>query len=260
MTRQTPLDRTAIAPGDDATGPGDGLGAELALEYERRDRTIDGSRYAQHNPGYLLMSQARERMSLRLLSAAGVFPGPGAPCLEIGYGRLGALGTLVSWGVAVSDLHGIELDARRAAAAQAALPGADLRVGDARRLPWADGTFALVVTWTVFSSILKDAARRAVADEIVRVLKPGGALLYYDFAWDNPRNPHVRGISSHEVRRLFAGLEGAIRPATLAPPLARLIAPRSWLLATALEAFPFLRTHRVAVLVKPHDPARTPAS
>lgn len=245
---------------DGHAGPDDRLGAELISEYERRDRTVAESLYAPHNPGYLLMSQARERVSLQLLRAAGAFPGPGTPCLEVGYGRLGALGTLVSWGVPAADLHGIEMDPRRAAAAQAALPGADLRVGDARRMPWADGRFGLVVTWTVFSSILDDAARQAVATEIVRVLRPGGALLYFDFAWNNPGNPHVRGVPSAEVRRLFAGLDGTIRPATLAPPLARLVAPRSWLLATALDSLPFLRSHRVAVLKKPLATPHTPPS
>lgn len=232
----------------------DGLGAQLVSEYERRDRTVDESLYAPHNPSYLLMSQARERASLRLLSEAGLFPRAGTPCLEVGYGRLGALGTLLSWGLRQSDLHGIEMDPRRAAVAKAAVSGADLRIGDARNMPWADGTFALVVTWTVFSSILDDAARQAVAAEIVRVLKPGGALLYYDFAWNNPRNPNVRGVSRRELRRVFAGLDGSIRSATLAPPLARVFAPRSWLVATALDSIPFLRSHRVAVLIKRTQP------
>jgi SAM-dependent methyltransferase len=247
---------------DGAGGPSpfeDHLEAQLISEYERRDRMVSDSLYAQDNPSYLLMSQARERVSLRLLSEAGLFPRAGMPCLEVGYGRLGALGTLISWGLRESDLHGIEMDPRRAAAAQAALSGADLRVGDARHVPWADETFSLVVTWTVFSSILSRTAREAVATEIIRVLKPGGALLYYDFAWNNPKNPHVRGVSGREVRRLFAGLDGSIRSATLAPPLARIFASRSWLLATALDGIPFLRSHRVAVLVKRPQAAATVA-
>ncbi len=248
--------RTAATDRADGRSPiDDGLEAELISEYERRDRTVSDTLYAQHNPGYLLMSQGRERAALRLLSDAAVLPRAGSPCLEVGYGRLGALGTLLSWGVRESDLHGIEMDPRRASVAQAALRGADLRIGDARNMPWADDTFALVVTWTVFSSILSETARRAVAAEIVRVLKPGGALLYYDFAWNNPRNPHVRGVSAGEVRRLFAGLDGSISSVTLAPPLARLVAPHSWLIATALDCIPFLRSHRMAVLIK--KPART---
>ena len=126
-----------------------------------------------------------------------------------------------------------------------------LRVGDARNMPWADGTFALVIAWTVFSSILSDSIRQAVANEIVRVLRPGGALLYYDFAWNNPRNRNVRAVTRPQLRTLFAALPGSIRAVTLAPPLSRLIAPRSWLLATALDSLPFLRSHQVAVLTKP---------
>jgi hypothetical protein len=45
-------------------------------------------------------------------------------------------------------------------------------------------------------------------------------------------------------------LQGKIRPVTLAPPLARLLAPNSWTLATFLEAIPLLRTHLMAVLIK----------
>jgi len=82
------------------------------------------------------------------------------------------------------------------------------------------------------------------------VLAPGGALLWYDFAFNNPKNPHVRGISRSEVRKLFPQLVGKIKSVTLAPPLARLIVPRSWTLATFLEAVPFLRTHLLAVLIK----------
>ena len=90
-----------------------------------------------------------------------------------------------------------------------------------------------------------------IANEIVRVLAPGGALLWYDFAFDNPQNPHVRGISRSEITRRFPQLAGKIKSVTLAPPLARLIVPRSWTLATFLETIPFLRTHLLAVLIKP---------
>ena len=79
---------------------------------------------------------------------------------------------------------------------------------------------------------------------------PGGALLWYDFRVNNPRNPNVRGVGRKELRSLFPDLAGEVRSATLAPPIARLVAPRSNWLATTLEGFPFLRTHLLAVLVK----------
>jgi ubiquinone/menaquinone biosynthesis C-methylase UbiE len=196
------------------------------------------------------MRTQRRRVAALLLARAGAFPSPGRPCLEIGFGTLGWLGELMSWGMRESDLHGIELDATRARVAQAALPEADLRVGDATALPWADAAFALVVVSTVFSSILDLGVRSLLAQEIERVLMPGGALLFYDLTVNNPANDQVRRVRRREMLQLFAALQGEARRVTRAPPLARRIAPWSWTLASCLEAVPFLRTHLVAVLKK----------
>src|SRR5262249_47097992 len=148
---------------------------------------------------------------------------------------------------------GIELDAGRAKRAQELLPVADLRVGDATALPWQNETFHLVIASTVFTSILDAEVRRLVAQEITRVIAPGGGLLWYDFAVNNPSNPNVRKVDRSELKQLFPELKGAMRSVTLAPPLARFLVPRSWFLATFFEAIPLLRTHLLAVLVKKHD-------
>jgi len=118
-------------------------------------------------------------------------------------------------------------------------------------MPWEDACFQLVIASTVFSSILDARVRELLAREIVRVLTSGGVLLWYDFAFNNPRNPHVRRVSRDEIRMLFPDLAGPIQSVTLAPPLARAIAPRSWIVATVLQAMPLLRTHLLAVLEKP---------
>ncbi len=226
----------------------------LLREYRRREVEIDADRYAPWQPAECFMRAQRRRRAGRLLRRARVFPGAQTPCLEVGYGRLGWLGDLVSWGVRETSLAGIELDPVRAAEAQRLLPSADLRVGDAGEMPWGDGAFRLVIASTVFTSVLEPASRRLMAAEIERVLIPGGALLWYDFRVNNPRNRAVRGIRRRELRALFPELAGAVRSVTLAPPLARLIAPWSHWLATTLETIPALRSHLVAVLVK-RDPA-----
>ncbi|MGH9317404.1 MAG: class I SAM-dependent methyltransferase [Thermoanaerobaculia bacterium] len=219
-------------------------------EYRRRERSLDPNLYAPWQPGEEFLRAGRRRRAASMLKRAGVFPRAGDPCLEVGYGSLGWLGDLLCWGLKETDLHGIELDPARAARARETLPAADLRVGDATALPWESDTFQLVVVSTVFSSILDSRVRRALAQEILRVLAAGGALLFYDFAVNNPRNREVRRVGRAEVRELWKGLEGQVRTATLAPPLARWLAPRSFLAATLLEAIPFLRTHLIAVLMK----------
>lgn len=223
----------------------------IRAEYERRSKEVDDNLYASWNPAEIFMRAGRERTALQLLHRAGAFPEKGDRCLEVGYGRLGWLGTLISWGVKETDLSGIELDETRAREARASLSAADLMVGDATTLPWADETFKLVVASTVFTSILQAEVRQRIANEIKRVLVPGGALLWYDFRVNNPKNKQVRKVDRRELRNLFKGMEGRVKSVTLAPPLARLLVSRSHVLAVIAETIPPLRTHQVAVLLKP---------
>jgi ubiquinone/menaquinone biosynthesis C-methylase UbiE len=122
-------------------------------------------------------------------------------------------------------------------------------------LPFADGSFDLVSQFTVFSSILHAGVRRRAAAEMLRVLRPGGVALWYDFTV-NPTNRDTHGIGGDEVTRLFPGCRVRARRVTLAPPLGRLVAPRSWLLAELLENVPALRTHLLALIRKPPSAER----
>ena len=222
----------------------------ILAEYDRRARAVDADIYALSQPAAALSYMSSRRLATRMLHKAGVFPTAASQCLEIGYGSKGWLPDLIGWGVPSARLHGVELDDARARVARELLPGADLRTGDASALPWDDGAFNLVIVSTVFTSILSVPMRRDVAREIVRVLAPGGALLWYDFSVNNPSNPHVRKVTRAELRQLFPDLRGKMQSVTLAPPLARAVAPRSWIMACVLEACPPLRTHLMAVLVK----------
>jgi ubiquinone/menaquinone biosynthesis C-methylase UbiE len=223
--------------------------AEL-LTGSHQGREVGRVLYAPWLPESLLGKAGRERAAAILLHRAGVFPKAGDPCLEVGFGWLGWLGTVLSWGVRERDLHGIDLDPIQVNRGREVLSLADLRVGDASNLPWESNRFRLVIASTLFTSLLDQNVRRLAADEITRVLAGGGALLWYDFTVNSPRNPAVRKVNRRELRQLFPRLTGEIRSVTLAPPLARLVAPRSWALATLMEAIPLLRTHLLAVLVK----------
>lgn len=220
----------------------------ILAEHRRRERQIDPARYGVTDAAELLARQERNRLAIHLLGAADAFPSAGAAVLEIGCGRLGWLADLVGWGLRAQDLHGVDLDPERIRAARDALPGADLREADASSLPWPDRSFALVILSTVLTSVLDPATRSSIAAEATRVLAPSGVLLWYDFRWNNPANSNVRGIGRRELRTLFSALQGPVRSLTLAPPLARSIAPLSWWLAETLARLPPLRSHLLAVL------------
>jgi hypothetical protein len=79
----------------------------------------------------------------------------------------------------------------------------------------------------------------------------------YDFRI-NPLNPDTRGLGRRELRALFPGHGIEARTVTLAPPIARLVAPRSYGLAAALQALMPLRTHLLAFITPPEPSGQPP--
>ncbi|MFL6201262.1 MAG: class I SAM-dependent methyltransferase [Thermoanaerobaculia bacterium] len=210
-------------------------------ELRRRERELPADLYSLDRPANRFLRQGQERALRKALEEIG--PLAGKRVLEVGCGSGNWLEMLAG-----AALSGIELDPGRAAGAAARFPGADIRTGDASSLPWASGSFDVVLQSTVFSSILDPGMRRAVASEMLRVLAPDGAILWYDFFVDNPSNSHVRGVRRREIEALFPGCRVALRRATLAPPLARRIVPVSWKLAALLESLRVLDTHYMGVI------------
>ena len=94
----------------------------------------------------------------------------------------------------------------------------------------------------------------AVAAEMLRVLKPGGAVIWYDFAYDNPSNRTVKGIGAREIRSLFPACEVTLQRVTLAPPLARRLVPISWMAALLCEGLVVANTHYLGLIRKPAAP------
>jgi ubiquinone/menaquinone biosynthesis C-methylase UbiE len=220
----------------------------IRAEYERRQREIPRDFYSWSRlPNYFFDTQLA-RACIVELKREGMFPLEHLSVADIGCGSGRWLLEFAQW--EAGEIHGIELDETRVQRARKRLPSADLRAGDARDLPWADDTFDLVSHFTVFSSILNDTVRRRIASEMLRVVKPTGIILWFDFRVNNPRNSAVRGIRAGEIRALFSGCKIRLQSATLAPPLARLIVPYSWILASMLEKLPFLRTHYLGIIRK----------
>jgi len=223
----------------------------IRAEYERRARDLPADFYAWSKPGNLLLQQHATRACIAALYRAALFPLRGRRIADIGCGQGSWLLEFVQWGADPAALHGVDLSPDRIAAARRKLPQADLRVGSAAELPWPDQSFDLVSQFTVFTSILDPALKQAVAAEMLRVLKPGGAALWFDFRVNNPRNPQVRGVPAREIRSLLAGCGVELVSCVLAPPLGRRVAGWSWALAELLHALPFLRTHYAGLIRKP---------
>jgi len=219
------------------------------------------ARYSLLRPGELYMAQQRERMLLYLLADHGVIDVTDLRVLEVGCGRAHRLLDWVRWGAGAANLTGIDLMEPLLQEARTNLPSGRFALASAGALPFCNDSFDVVTQLTVFSSILDVELRREVAHEMWRVLRPGGFLLWYDFRYPNPRNPDVRPMGRAEVRSLFPWAVIRFRSTTLAPPIARRLAPLSILACDLLSLLPILRTHYAALLEKPmSDEASTSPS
>ena len=106
------------------------------------------------------------------------------------------------------------------------MPGAWIDAGDARALELEDGGFALVLLFTVLSSLPTSEAVKAALAEAKRVLQPGGLLLIYEPRVINPFNRHTRRLGDGELDA--AGLVPREQLSlTLLPPLARRLGART---------------------------------
>jgi len=218
--------------------------------YARRDAHDD--RYALWRPDVLRAVQERQRAIVRALTAAGCTEFSDLRLLEVGCGGGGNLLELLRLGFRAEHLAGVELLPERLAQARTQLPAAlALHGGDALTLDLSPASQDLVLQFPVFSSLLDDAFQQRLADAMWCWVKPGGAVLWYDFTVDNPRNPDVRGVPLRRVRELFP--EGRIdaRRVTLAPPIARRVVRIHPSFYTAFNALPLLRTHLLCWIAKP---------
>jgi ubiquinone/menaquinone biosynthesis C-methylase UbiE len=275
---------------------------QLNTESDRVRRVYQGyadaglreSKWSLRNRGNLTIHREIASVLADLLAGAGIRSLNDRRTLEIGCGEGRVLDKLIALGANPRLIAGIDLLEERIEAARRRLPEADLRVADARSLPYPDESFHVVVAFTVFSSILDLEIARQVAGEMCRVLKPGGVVVHYDFQYNNPWNPNVRGVKRAEVEGYFDGFRGdwkrqhykaesrkqpgeikerihgprkaEIKPEidgfdggwkrlTLFPPLARRLGVLTPVLYPVLAALPLLRTHLMGVMVKPGTPS-----
>lgn len=218
--------------------------------YARHQDRWRQTKYRGWMPGNLFTEQEREREMLDLLRRHERLPLTEQRILDVGCAAGKTLLTFLRFGARPQNLFGVDVLEHEIDEARTLAPHLNFQVADAQCLPFHSRSFDLVLSLTVFSSIESPAIRRLVADEMRRVLRPGGEALVYDFWITGWANRDTRPIPLREIRRLFPNADIDARRLTLAPPLARRLG--RWRLACELlGCVPMLRTHWLA-LVRPH--------
>lgn len=222
----------------------------IAQRYTRRIPHDD--RYSFLRPDVCLGVQERQRVMLQLLRQHGVTNLAALRLLEVGCGTGGNLLELLRMGCAPQHLAGIELLPDRHTQARQVLPEAvRLLQGDALLADVPHTSQDVVLVSTVFSSVLDLDFQQRLASALWQWLRPGGAVLWYDFTYNNPRNPDVRGVPLHRVRALFPQGHVTARRVTLAPPFARALVRVHPALYGLFNCVQWLRTHLLCWIEKP---------
>jgi ubiquinone/menaquinone biosynthesis C-methylase UbiE len=253
----------------------------IQTEYARRDALGLSNEYTYTNPAFLFHMQERERAILQILRDEKINLS-GVHVLEVGCGTGHILQRFSEFGA--NKTTGIDLMETRIRVGKRDYPHISLQQGNAGHLPYNDDSFGMVMQFMCISSVLDPIVRQQIADEMWRVLRPGGAILFYDlkpvgfsgriscmacnvlcrmFGLTRPERggkggghipeekpTPIQALSITEVRKLFSRGTFRCRSVSLNFNLARL-SEKTHLLATILSCFSWLRTHNLAIIRKP---------
>jgi ubiquinone/menaquinone biosynthesis C-methylase UbiE len=215
-----------------------------------RETAAKQALWDEQNPGNQAILRERHSKTHKVLHSNSFLPLNGKKILEIGCGTGKTLASLIELGAEPQNLFGVDLLPDRIEEARSRYSNLYFECANAEKLNFLNASFDLILFFTVFSSILDGDMAKNVASEAQRVLKPGGAILWYDFRFNNPSNPNVRGIRKKDIRILFPKLGMQLSTVTLLPPLARRLGRSATIVYPILSTIPFLRTHYLGLLIK----------
>jgi hypothetical protein len=171
----------------------------------------------------------------------------GKNIIEIGAGSGDNLLAFKRFGFEWENIYANELLDERVSLLKKNIPQAHIFPGDACVLDFNE-SFDIVFQSTVFTSILNQEFKIKLADHMYKMTKMEGLISWYDFRYNNPKNPDVKGVGKNEIRQLFPHVRRMkFHHVTLAPPLARRIG-KYYNIFNFI--FPFLRTHLIAEIYK----------
>ena len=206
-------------------------------------------------PGDLFLAQHFERDLIGALAQHGFHELSSYRILDVGCEDGAFLRRLLVFGAHAHRMAGLDPLPERVVEAKRKLSRLDVRPGTPNHLPFEPASYDLVFQRGILSTIQSAAERMQVASELARMAKPGGLVVSYEPRGDRP--PRLLageggwGVRAGELAVLFPGFTLDVRRVTLHPPLARALAPRSWLLCELLTTLRPLRTYELALLRAP---------
>jgi ubiquinone/menaquinone biosynthesis C-methylase UbiE len=216
---------------------------QIRERYKRR-KLLPEDRYSILNPATYLIEQEKERALIQWIIKNKINPIENKKLLEIGCGNGFNILRFIRLGFEPSNIYANELIEERIEEAKKILPPQiNFISGNAMDINLPEKSIDIVFQSMVFSSILDNDFKENLAKKMWNLVKPGGGVLWYDFTFNNPANPDVKGVKLKEIKKLFNNEKFYVRRITLAPPLARVVTKIHPGLYNLFNAVYVLRTH-----------------
>ena len=170
--------------------------------------------------------------------------------LDVGCAGGNTVKLMMSLGANEKNIYGIDIRKNRIEHAKMMYPSAKFFKMDARNIKYPDNKFDFINIFTLFSSIKDSKSRKQISNEIQRVLKPNGLILYYDLRYANPINQNVVPIDQKEIDYMFPKMKKIIKLITVMPPLVRSLGAFTISIYPILSKISILRTHYIGLFRK----------
>lgn len=145
--------------------------------YDKKFRRTHWSPFLEKEAAY----RSQQFLSFAfLMSKIDRFDLTGWRILDVGCGRGRLLRSFLDMGAQTNNLFGIDIREEDISEARAISPALNFSVSHGNTLDFPENQFDLVTQFVVFSSILMPELRQQLADEMWRVLKPGGYIFWWD--------------------------------------------------------------------------------
>jgi ubiquinone/menaquinone biosynthesis C-methylase UbiE len=178
-----------------------------------------------------------------------------AKILDIGCAGGGSLKRFLELGIDPLNLYGIDILSELIDEGKRNYPSMNLIEGDASNLPYDSNYFDIVMESTMFMQLTDDKMSKQIANEMIRVLKPGCHMILVDWRYANPFSKTHMAFNTSRLKTLFLSNKECeilqVSTGALIPPLGRFISkyfPSMYFLIKKL--FPILSGQTCTVLIK----------
>ncbi len=132
---------------------------------------------------------------------------------------------LLRCGYRPENITGIDILPDRIEKARSLYPHIRFIVGDAGKMDLPPESYDLIFEFTMFVQITDNTLAKTIADEMLRVLKPGGYVLLIDWRMPKPGDKRYKALTRRRLESLFEIGRTcqivATQKGALAPPIGR---------------------------------------